>query len=181
MAKAHVVAETARLRFREMAPGDLDFVAEMLADVEVMRYYPRPYTRDEAEEWVARQLKRYAEHGHGLWLVEERASGRPLGQVGLILQEVEGVPEHEIGYLIHRPYWRRGLATEAALAVRGYAFAERGLDRVISLIRPENEPSQGVARKLGMRPRRRVMFKGFDHLVFATGTADPLPGGPAGG
>jgi RimJ/RimL family protein N-acetyltransferase len=156
------------LVFREMALADLDFIAAMLADSEVMRYYPRCYTRAEAETWVRRQLDRYAKHGHGLWLVQDRATGQPLGQVGLLIQQVEGVAEPEIGYLIHRPFRRRGLATEAAAATRDVAFDKLGKPRVISLIRPENVPSQGVARRIGMRPGpHTVQHGGFTHLVFS--------------
>ena len=80
---------------------------------------------------------------------------------------MDGRSEPEIGYLIHRPFWRRGYATEAGLGVRRYAFEERGYEYVISLIRPENTPSQGVARKLGLAPERRTMYAGFEHLIFA--------------
>jgi RimJ/RimL family protein N-acetyltransferase len=165
------IVETPRLRLRELAPGDLDFVAEMLGDPDVMRFYPRPLDREESREWIERQRRRYEDHGHGLWLGEERESGTPVGQVGLLLQEVEGDWEPEIGYLIHKPYWRRGYATEAALGVREHAFRVRGERRVISLIRPENIPSQGVARKIGMAPEREVRFRGLPHLVFAVRAA----------
>jgi ribosomal-protein-alanine N-acetyltransferase len=161
------VLETPRLALREMSPGDLDFVAAMLAHPEVMRYYPRLYSRDEARAWIERQLDRYARNGHGLWLVLDRVTSEPVGQVGLVLQLVDGVEEPEIGYLIHRPFWRQGLASEAALGVRTWAFDTLGLERVISLIRPENLPSQGVARKLGMAPGRRVQFHELEHIVFA--------------
>jgi RimJ/RimL family protein N-acetyltransferase len=161
---------SSRLVFRELSPGDLDFVAAMLSHPEVMRYYPQLYSRQEAQEWIERQLGRYARNGHGLWLVQDRATGEPRGQVGLLMQSFDGmngVEEPEIGYLIHRPFWRQGLATEAALATRAWAFETLGLDRVISLIRPENLPSQGVARKLGMTPEKRAQFHGLEHIVFA--------------
>jgi [ribosomal protein S5]-alanine N-acetyltransferase len=161
------ILETARLQLRELSLADLDFVAAMLSHPEVMRFYPKLYSRDEAQAWIERQMERYAEHGHGLWLVLERASGQRIGQVGLVMQVVDGIQEPEIGYLIHHPFWRRGFASEAALAARGYAFETKGYSRVISLIRPENEPSQGVARKLGMQPERETMFRGLRHLVFA--------------
>jgi [ribosomal protein S5]-alanine N-acetyltransferase len=161
------ILETARLQLREMSLADLDFVAAMMSHPEVMRFYPKLYSRDEAQAWIERQMERYAEHGHGLWLVLERETGQPIGQVGLVMQVVDGIQEPEIGYLIHRPFWRRGFASEAALAARSYAFETKGYSRVISLIRPENEPSQGVARKLGMQPERETMFKGLRHLVFA--------------
>jgi len=157
-----------------MSLGDLDFLAAQLGDPEVMRHYPKTYSREEAEGWIGRQLERYAEHGHGLWLVEDRSTGEPIGQVGLLRQWVEGIEEPEIGYLIHRPFWRRGYATEAATAVRDWAFEERGLPRVISLIRAVNVPSQGVARKLGMRIERRVTFAALEHFVFAVGCASKI-------
>ncbi|HYB53446.1 MAG TPA: GNAT family N-acetyltransferase [Thermoanaerobaculia bacterium] len=168
-----VVLETPRLRLRELALEDLDFVAEMLGDRDVMRFYPKPLDREESRQWIERQLLRYSDHGHGLWMAEDRSTGAPVGQVGLVLQQVEGDWEPEIGYLIHRPFWRRGFASEAALAVRDDAFGARGERRVISLIRPENLPSQGVARKIGMAPEREVHFLGSRHVVFAARSVEP--------
>jgi RimJ/RimL family protein N-acetyltransferase len=54
------------------------------------------------------------------------------GQIGLIMQSTRGVVEIEVGYLIHRPFWRRDYATEAALACRDYDFDVLGRQRVIS-------------------------------------------------
>jgi RimJ/RimL family protein N-acetyltransferase len=162
-----VVLTTARLRLRAMSMDDLDFVAAMLADVEVMRYYPTTHTRSEARAWIARQIRRYAADGHGLWLAESRETRQGVGQVGLVAQHVEGVREAEVGYLIARLHWRQGLATEAAAGVRDWAFGVLGLRRVISLIRPENTPSQGVARKLGMAREREVVHAGLRHVLFA--------------
>jgi ribosomal-protein-alanine N-acetyltransferase len=167
------VLETPRLALRELTPDDLDFVADVFADAEVMRFHPKRFDRQESEDWLDRQLRRYRTHGHGIWLVTGRADAAPIGLVGLMLQEVEGAWEPEIGYFIHRPYWRRGYATEAALGVRAHAFGPLGKRRVISLILPPNTPSQGVARKLGMRPEREVQFRGFTHLLFAVEAPNP--------
>lgn len=167
------VFRTERLLARQMSLGDLDFIASLLADPEVMRFYPKVYSRDEAQTWIERQLQRYEEDGYGLWLILDQQSGEPVGQVGLLLQTVDGRQEPEVGYLIHRPFWRRGYATEAALATRDYAFETLAVDRVVSLIRPENLPSQGVARKLGMEPERLTRFASLDHWVYAI--AHPLP------
>lgn len=169
------IIETPRLALREMTPADLDFVAEMLADPDVMHHYPKRHSREEAGRWLERQRTRYVEDGYGLWLVVRRTTGEPIGQVGLLRQQVDGVHEFEVGYLIHRPHWRQGFATEAALATRDHAFKTLRKTRVISLIRPENEPSQGVAVKLGMSIERQTLWAGVLHLVFAV----RRPEGPA--
>lgn len=179
MSDTKPVLETERLALRELTLGDLDFVSAMLADAEVMRYYPQTYSRDEAAAWIQRQCERYARDGHGLWLVECKQTGEPVGQVGLSIQDVEGGSEPEIGYLIHRPFWRRGYAYEAAAATRELAFGALGKRRVVSLVRPINVPSQAVARKLGMRPEGTTTFRGFEHLVYALELPPPLPGPPS--
>ena len=57
-----------------MSLDDLDFVAAMLVDPEVMRYYPKSYSHEKATTWVERQTNRCARHGHGLWLAPDKAS-----------------------------------------------------------------------------------------------------------
>ena len=166
------ILETQRLALDELTAEDLDFVAEMLGNPEVSRYYERRFSRDDASAWIDRQLERYRRDGHGLWLVRERATGAPVGQVGLAMQDVDGGRHPEIGWLLHRPFWGRGYATEAGSAVRDAALRRWGYDAVISLIRPENEPSQRVAARVGLTPGRRVEFHGFTHIVFGLARQD---------
>ncbi len=158
--------ESKRLLLREMTFDDLDFVAEMLAHPEVMRFYPKRFNRSEARDWLQGQLWRYENHGYGLWLTLEKASSVTVGQVGLLRKKVLGQDEDEIGYLLHRPYWGRGYATEAAAAVRDYAFGRLERERVVSLIRPENLPSRRVAERLGMKPLDHETCWGWEHLVY---------------
>lgn len=63
-------APTGRLRFREMSVDDLDHMAALLGDPQVMAYYPAPKTRQESLDWITRMQSSYAEHGHGLWVIE---------------------------------------------------------------------------------------------------------------
>lgn len=169
MSEHSYVVETERLRLRELVPDDIEFVAEMLGDGEVMRYYPKPLDRAGSTVWLERQRDRYSRDGHGLWLVEERETGTPVGQIGLAIQEVPEwrVPfSPEVGWLLHRSYWKRGYATEAATGVLEYAFKVREYREVISLIRPVNEPSQAVAHRVGMSVLGSTPFHGYDHFVF---------------
>jgi RimJ/RimL family protein N-acetyltransferase len=169
---SRIILETPRLRLREMGWDDLDFIASMLGDAAVMRHYPKCYSRAEAEIWVNRMIELYAEQGHALWLVERRDSGEPVGQVGLLRQHVDEVFEPEIGYMIHASHWRRGYAHEAAAGVRDHAFDAMGKERVISLIRPANVPSQRVALSIGMKPEKMTIFRDAESLVFSLSRAE---------
>lgn len=161
------ILETPRLALRLMSLDDLDFIAAMLEHPEVMRFWPRPQTRDEAVEWIQRQLGRYETNGFGWWLALDRASKEPIGQMGLIPKTLDGVDEVEIAYMVHRPFWRKGYASEAASACLEYAFNALDRARVLCLIRPENTPSLGVARKIGLRTDGRIIEHfGSDHVVF---------------
>jgi ribosomal-protein-alanine N-acetyltransferase len=164
-----VMVETARLVLREMGVGDLDFVAEMLGDPRVMRHYPRTYSRDDAKTWVETMMMREERDGHALWLTSLRETREPIGQIGLLKQCVDEIDETEVGYMVHLPYWQRGYAHEAAAAVRDYAFNTLGRERVISLIRPANIPSQRVALSIGMKPEKFTVFKETECLVWAMG------------
>ena len=164
--------ETPRLVLRELTPGDLDFVATVMAHPEVMRFYPHTFDRAQAGTWLEYQLERYRRDGPGFWLAAERETGGPVGQVGLPIQEVEGVREPEVAYTLHRPFWGRGYATEAAIAVRDAAFDRWRFDRVISLIQPANRTSRRVAERVGMRPGRRVQFHELEHIVYGMEAAD---------
>lgn len=169
------VLTTRRLAIREFADRDLDPYAAMLGDPETMRYYPRPYTREEARGFIERNAARYLANGFGVWVLEDRESGAFLGDCGLAVSLVEGIAEVEIMWHVVRDRWRRGLATEATVAVRDHAFSSVGLRRLVALVRPDNEPSRGVAEKLGMRVEREAMYHGMLHLLYAQ-----APGSGAG-
>jgi [ribosomal protein S5]-alanine N-acetyltransferase len=95
---------------------------------------------------------------------------------GIILQQVEGESLYEIGYHLRRDFWGQGLATEAAIACRDWAFANLKTDRLISLIRPENLPSRRVAERNGMTIWKEVNWRGLAHYVYFIERAQlPVP------
>lgn len=160
------VVETARLVLRRFVADDLDFLASLVGDPEVMRYYPAVEDRDGARRQLERIAERDRQDGYSVWLAVDKASGEPIGRVGLMKQTLgPGETHAEVGYMIRRDRWRQGYAFEAAAGVRDWAFAH-GLDHVIALVRPENTPSAAVAGKLGMQPGPVVQFHGLDHVVW---------------
>lgn len=161
------VLETSRLTIRGMGTEDLDFVAEMLAHDEVMRFWPNPLNRRESRQWIRTQQLRYSRDGYGYWLAMLRPENTPVGQVGLLNQNADGNEEVGLGYIIHKPFWRQGYAYEASVNCLNYAFNHLRVNRVIALIRPENTPSKKLAEKLEMSEGNTVYYKGLDHIVYA--------------
>jgi RimJ/RimL family protein N-acetyltransferase len=161
-----VILETERVILRQFLPADRDALARVICDPETMRYYPAPFDRAAVQEWIARNLRRYAANGHGLWAMDLKTTGEMIGDCGIILQEVDGEQLAEIGYHLRRDKWGQGLATEAARGCRDYGFGKMALDVMISLIRPENERSRRVAEQNGMRVWKETMRSGLRHLVY---------------
>jgi len=133
-----------------MTPHDLDDLAALLSDPDVMRHYPHPKSREEASAWIAWNQRLYQEHAFGLWLLMLRDTGEFVGDCGLTPQHVDGSIEIEVGYHVRTAFQGRGLATEAASACRDYARDVLKVDRLIAIIDPRNRPSQRVAEKLGL-------------------------------
>lgn len=158
---------TQRLIMREMTGADLDDLAALLGDPEVMRFYPRPRTRAEAEDWIDWNLRLYRDYGFGLWAMVLRDTGEFAGDCGLTLQQVDGAEEIEVGYHVRASLQGNGYATEAAAAARDFARDSLGLRRLIAIIDPANTPSQRVAGKIGLAPEKLATVFGTQHVIYA--------------
>jgi RimJ/RimL family protein N-acetyltransferase len=161
-----VILETSRLALREFVPADADALKRVIGDPITMRYYPFPFDRTAVVRWIERNRKRYEDHGHGLWAMDLRSSGEMIGDCGITLQEVGGEWMPEVGYHLRRDMWGQGLATEAAVACRDHSFRSWDYEFLISLIRPENEPSRRVAQRNGMTVWKEITRVGLPHLVY---------------
>jgi len=142
-------------------------MAALLGDEQVMRHYPRPKTRDEAQGWIDWNQRLYREHGFGLWLVTLAETGEFVGDCGLTVQQVDGATEIEVGYHVRSDLQGRGYATEAAAAARDFARDTLGLHRLIAIIKPENTPSQRVAAKIGLQLEKQSIVHGEDCVIYA--------------
>jgi RimJ/RimL family protein N-acetyltransferase len=149
-----------------MAPSDLEAMAGLLGDPEVMTYYPAPKTREQAADWIAWNQQNYAEHGYGLWIIETHA-GDFVGDCGLTWQDVNGVRKLEVGYHVIPARQGGGIATEAAAACRDFVIEHLDVRELIAIIHPDNRASERVAEKIGMHrveddqagsPSRRIVL-----------------------
>jgi RimJ/RimL family protein N-acetyltransferase len=157
---------TERLVVRELTAADVDALAVVFADPAVLWWEPAPYTRAQTQEWLEVTLARYREDGCAEYAVVIASTGELIGDCGPAYREIEGQRLPELGWDLRSDRWGHGYATEAARGVLTHA-ADLGLARVYSLIAPVNERSRNVARRLGMRLEREVLWSDQPHELWA--------------
>jgi RimJ/RimL family protein N-acetyltransferase len=140
------VIETARLRLRAPRLTDFDAWAEILTGP-AAPHLGGPFDRDDAFTEFAATCGLWLLRGHGVWTVETKTGGEPLGFV--LIGFEPGDQEPELGYLFRASAEGQGFATEAAAALRDYAFDVLGFKRLVSYIDPQNPRSTRVAERLG--------------------------------
>ena len=156
-----------RLLFRRPTMDDRAWWMEYMSNAEAIRFMPFTLgSHDDCTYFIQRSLDRAARDGSGLNVIIDRTMDRPMGMVGLLVQEVDGVTELEIGYHLLPSAWGRGYATEAAIACKEFAREHELAPSVISLIDPGNSNSQAVAKRNGMTLEKRTVHRGTDALVF---------------
>ena len=138
---------------------------QVFGDPEVMRFGDGTQSKEWVQVWLQTCLERYYQTwGFGPYAVLEKQSYDVIGYCGLFyFPDINGKPEVEIGYRLARSAWGKGYATEAARAVRDYAFQILAIKRLIAMIDPSNVASIRVAEKIGMHYEQDVMLEGFTH------------------
>jgi RimJ/RimL family protein N-acetyltransferase len=157
---------TSRLVLRPLEERDVEPLFAILRDPDVVRFIGdrQVPTREEVWRAVAGWLGHWALRGYGQWAVDEQASGRLIGRIGII--NPADWPGPEVGYLLGKEFWGRGYATEGAQAAMDWGFEEGGFDELISLIDPANAASIGVATKLGETLQREIELRGHRVQVY---------------
>ncbi len=163
------VIETERLRLRGFTEADKPAYAAMRADPDVVRYLVGgealiPFAEEIADSRIAAFRKAWSA-GFGVWAVEERETGRFLGQTGLA--KLERASDVEVLYAFARPAWGKGYAREAARAALAFAFGPAGLDRVVAFVVPQNAASTRVLEAVGLSALGETRYNDFPVLGYA--------------
>ena len=162
------ILETSRLTLRPFREEDVERMAELFAHPDFMRFSLGVFTKREQTVTFVDKVIGWDRAGiPSQFAVIPREEDQLIGYCGFFHHPDHGIEDIEIGYRLHPHYWNRGLASEAARAVRDHGFRDLKLPRVISLIHPENVPSRRVAEKNGMTVEKEITFRGFPTLVFA--------------
>lgn len=161
--------ETKRLRLRMFRESDLDNLAALFADPEVMRYVGNgePIDRSEAEKALTSIIAHWDRHGFGRWAIEDKETGEFVGYGGL--RSLFGTPE--VVYHFATRHWGKGFATEVARASLRWGFTRRGFQRVVAIAKPENAASIHVMDKIGMHFEERTSYYDIEVVRYAI-TAD---------
>ena len=143
--------ETPHLLLRNYSLSDFDALYEIMSDPETMQHYPAPFDADRTRNWITWNLDNYEKYGFGLWAVVLKETGEFIGDCGITLQNIDGEILPEIGYHIHKKYWRHGFGKEAARAVRDWGFRNTEYDIFYSYMKYTNVGSYSTALANGMK------------------------------
>ena len=165
--------ETNRLRLRMLCPSDVDNLASMFSDPDVMRYVGngQPSDRAEAVRAYTSIIAHWQQHGFGRWAVEDKQTGEFVGYGGL--RSLFGTPE--VVYHLARKYWGKGYATEMAAAFIKYGIEDKGFDRFVAICKPGNAASIHVMEKLGMHFEMKTSYYGIEVVQYAITAAEFKP------
>jgi len=151
--------QTARLRLRCLTPSDAGFIQTLVNDADWLRYIGDKQVRtlDDAVAYIENGPRSsYRLYGHGLYAVEQRDGGAPIGLCGLIRRDT--LPAPDIGFALLPAYRNQGYVTEAAAAVIAEGRQRHGLTRLLAIVSPGNEPSIAVIGKLGLAFERVIQL-----------------------
>lgn len=165
------VLTSERLIFKRINKNDFKNISEMLKDPEVMYAWEKGFTSEEVELWIDKRLKGYEEFGYDYFLAIDKSTKKVVGQIGLLDEVISGEHFTGLGYILKKEFWHKGYALEGAKAMIDFAFSVLGKEKVIATIRPENEASLKVAKKLKMNLESEFIkvYKGKEmkHLVYS--------------
>lgn len=157
--------ETSRLQLRLFTLDDLNELAAIFSDSLVLKYLANGQgaTREETETALLSMIRHWQRHGYGRWAVVHRETQKLIGYGGL--RNFEGTPE--LVYLLARPYWNCGLATEIARGCLEFGFMQKNFERIVAFTRPNNLASRRVMEKAGLSFERNDTYFNIDVVVYA--------------
>jgi RimJ/RimL family protein N-acetyltransferase len=160
---------TPRLYTRFLVPDDIKIWKPFFDDQECIQYFPwvgNDTSEERSKQWIERQLARYKEKRYGLQALIHKDTKEFIGQCGLLVQNIDGKNELEVGYHVFKKYWGQGYAPEAARAFFDYGFKNKQAKSIISIIDIRNIKSQRVADKNGLKREKQIKWMDMDVFVY---------------
>lgn len=159
-----------RLMMRHLTKDDVSNWIPYIRDKHHSRFMSALLTAatdlENAEAFINSQLKRYERPYNGLMALITKEEEQFVGICGLLIQEVDGIQELEIGYHLLPGETGKGYATEAARFFMNYAFEQQLAGSLISIILVENIPSQKVAERNGFTKGVQTSWRGLEVFIY---------------
>jgi RimJ/RimL family protein N-acetyltransferase len=156
-----VVIETDRLVLRRLTEEDASFILRLLNEPSFLQQVGDRGVRNvaDAQQYIlSGPMASYDRHGFGLFLVELKESGAPIGICGLLKRDV--LDDVDLGFAFVHESWFKGYGFESASAVLAYARDTLHLKRVVAITSQENVASINLLVKLGFYFERMVLMPG---------------------
>jgi len=159
------ILETGRCIIRETMVEDVDAFFDIYSEPEIVKYTENLYPEKEQERAYIRDYieKMYKYFEFGVWTVLLKETGEIIGRAGFSVREGYDLPE--LGFVIARPFQRRGIACEICAAIMEYGRDVLEFEQVQALVIKENTASLALCKKLGFTVRQSVREKGKDYLL----------------
>ena len=167
MAADSTVLVTPRLLLRRLTEDDAPFMLALLNDAAFLRFIGDRHVRteDEARAYIRTgAIASYEANGYGLYLVESKEHGTPIGLCGVLRRDA--LPDPDLGFAFSAEHRSRGYGKEAATATLDYARRTLGLPRIAAIVSPENEISLRLLRGLGFAFERMVRMAEDEPEIF---------------
>ena len=159
------IITTNRLSLRLFDENDIDYIAPILAEIEVMRYSKTGVmNKREVLEKINYWNELYNKYTFAPFAII--FENKIIGYAGIDIRYIEGEEKAQITYRLSKQYWNMGFATEVTEAIKKYAFKELELDEVVAIIDENNKASINVAKKLGMRLLQTTKYNEQDLHIY---------------
>ena len=162
--------ETKRLRLKKISFDDFNEIAEIMRGSNVQKIWEYYFSDADVNHWIKKCKNFYERYNTGYFLAQDKTTNNVVGQIGLMPDVINGIERYEIGYILKEEYEHNGFATEGAAFMADYALNKMHLSEVVFEIRPVNQKSINVAKRLGAVQDgsfiKKVKDNDMEHLIF---------------
>lgn len=160
---------------RPILPSDAKVLHSIYQQEGILKYFPNPTPPgpERLELFVSNQRSHWQKHGYGNWGILPNGETEIIGWAGL--QYLPELGKTELGFLLARPFWGKGLATQAARLSIQFGFDKCQLDHLVALVHPDNHASQAVIRKCSFQYAKTIPLWGIELMVFDLDRKDHHP------
>ncbi|HBC0464545.1 TPA: GNAT family N-acetyltransferase [Legionella pneumophila] len=162
-----ILVETPRLLIKIPILEDLEHWYVLHSDQHVMEYMGGVQSKSVIKKWLQSDILHHQKHGFTMGSVFQKNNNEFIGRAGLVyLDHNDDQPDIEIGYVLHKKYWRQGFGVELVNALIDWGFTHLAVNKLVAVTRPGNIKSKRLLEKCGLHYTRTIIIGNTDFLVY---------------